>query len=185
MDYFREDGNTLNKVADALNKRADVAHAVELRKIVKEQDIREQNKLINEFREWLTSEYKISGTSYISIEDQRYIIDIEGNVSIKNKNSRRLFKDVNAEFRKVSGNFDISKCKIEDLYGCPKEVGGDFTCQGCKSLRSTKGFPKKVSGKYTFTDCPNLKDYTDAPCGNLIEICNTALQKFKNWKSRV
>ena len=108
-------------------------------------------------RKWL-DEYKI--TNYTINDD--LTIDVDGDVELDCYKEEQLPEYI--QFRKVTWAFRIYACyKLESLKGCPKEVGGNFSCCYCGKLTSLEGAPKKVDGDFDCNFCSKLTSLEGAP----------------------
>ena len=95
-------------------------------------------------KEFLKDNYEIDGSYSIKDTNKGFIVDVKGNVIVKNTNIVTLTNEF-FEFGKVSGIFDCDGCKLlTSLKGGPKKVGRSFYCTGCESLKTLEGAPKKV-----------------------------------------
>ena len=94
--------------------------------------------------EFLKANYNINGSYIIKKTKKGFIVDVKGDVEVKNINITSLTNEF-FEFGKVSGNFDCYGCKLLiSLEGAPKKVGRSFYCTGCESLKTLECAPKKV-----------------------------------------
>ena len=127
---------------------------------------RVKNKEVNHkifIEEFLEENYKIRGSYTVNDTNKRLIIDVNGDIDVKNANITTLTNEF-FEFGKVSGYFRFQCCSLlESLEGAPKEVGTDFDCLNCKSLKSLKGAPEKVGGSFHCTNCDSLTSLKGAP----------------------
>lgn len=127
------------------------------------------------------SRYKISRNPN---EDSKYVVDCNGNVSVKNYKIVSLTNNVfiwgnvrsfhcaccdyltslEGAPKEVSEVFSCDRCEsLTSLEGTPKKVGGDFLCRGCNSLTSLEGAPKEVSGSFYCSECESLTSLEGAP----------------------
>ena len=90
---------------------------------------------------------KYNITNYIINQDGS--IDVEGNVSLSEKNLDKLL----LMFKNVGGDFDCSDNQLTTLKGSPESVGGDFYCSD-NQLTTLEGSPKSVGGGFY---CSNNK----------------------------
>ena len=113
--------------------------------------------------QFLKENYKIYGTYTINKTKSRYIVDVKGNVDIKNINTTSLTNEF-FEFGSISGSFNCEECEsLKSLKGAPKEVGGDFDCGKCISLKSLEGCPEKVGCDFVCNGCTSLKSLEYSP----------------------
>ena len=64
----------------------------------------------------------------------------------------------------VGGDFDCFDCaSLKSLAGAPQKVGGDFDCSGCTSLKSLEGVPQKVGGSFYCSGCTSLTSLEGSP----------------------
>jgi hypothetical protein len=85
--------------------------------------------------------------NYIQITD-------DGTVNVKgNMNAEEIpgVDRLQVRFGEVTGYFNISRCELTTLEGCPEVVGSHFTCRD-NLLTNLKHGPKKVGGIYGATD---------------------------------
>jgi hypothetical protein len=95
-------------------------------------------------------------------KDGKYVVDVDGNVDVKNFNIYTLTNDLFV-FGKVGGYFSCTDCKnLTSLEGAPKEVGGGFFCTDI-NLTSLEGAPKEVGGGFFCSRCHNLISLKGAP----------------------
>jgi hypothetical protein len=88
-----------------------------------------------------------------TINDDRSI-DVNGNVNLS-----YMHKKIPVQFNKVTGDFICSYIlDFTSLLGCPKFVGGDFSCSSTK-LTTFQYAPLEVGGNFTFygVDIKSLK----------------------------
>ena len=113
--------------------------------------------------QFLKENYKIYGTYTINKTKSRYIVDVKGNVDIKNRNTSSL-TDEYFEFGSISGSFNCKECEsLKSLKGAPKEVGMNFDCSECVSLKSLEGSPEKVGWDFVCIGCTSLKSLEGSP----------------------
>jgi hypothetical protein len=122
----------------------------------------QQNAIKTNVLKFLIDNYRLDGrsinpdTKKIKIgdspnKDGKYVVDVDGDVDVKNFNIYTLTNDLFV-FGKVCGYFNCSRCeKLTSLEGAPKEVGGGFFCSDNK-LTSLEGAPKKVGGGFYCSD---------------------------------
>ena len=133
-----------------------------LMKPLKESIFNNVDDIVNDdtvlFEQFLKDNYQIDGTYII----KNSVIDVMGDVRVKNKNIESLTNGL-FRFGKVDGGFFCSGCEnLKSLEGAPKEVGRDFSCDNCSSLKSLNGAPKKVGGDFVCGGCPKLKSLEGA-----------------------
>jgi hypothetical protein len=64
----------------------------------------------------------------------------------------------------VGGDFDCYNCgSLKSLEGAPKYVGKNFNCSYCISLKSLEGSPEKVEGDFRCVYCESLESLEGAP----------------------
>ena len=114
-------------------------------------------------KQFLEDNYDISGSYTIKKVNNKFIVDVKGDVWVKNTNITSLTNDF-FEFGSVSGDFDCDGCELlTTLKGAPKEVGGGFNCSGCKSLKTLEGAPRKVGRGFNCSGCKRLTSLKGAP----------------------
>jgi hypothetical protein len=100
--------------------------------------------LKNEIKEFLKKTYNGHTTIKISRnpnKDGVYEIWSERSISVKDKSITSL----------TNGNFIWV------------EVGGDFSCHGCRNLKSLEGSPKRVNGAFCIDYCSSIKTLEGMP----------------------
>ena len=88
-------------------------------------------------------------------------IDVNGYVDLKNYTENQLPDYI--QFGNIKGSFYINISNIISLQGCPKEVGGCFSCRECSKLESLEGAPEKVGRDFYCYNCPKLESLNGAP----------------------
>lgn len=89
-------------------------------------------------------------------------VDVRGHINISDRNMEEL----PVRFGKVTGDFRFFQCfKLENLKGCPSEVGLSFNLDHSPELRSLEGVPKKIGEDCEIKRCPSLPR-------DLVEILN-------------
>ena len=112
---------------------------------------------------FLEENYNIDGSYTIKEIKHKFIVDVKGNIRVKNKDITSFTNEL-FEFGSIGGKFDCYYCEfLTSLEGAPEKVGGDFDCSCCKSLTSLKGAPKEVGGKFDCGFCKLLKTFEGAP----------------------
>ena len=127
---------------------------------------RVKNKEVNHkifIEEFLETNYKINGSYTIKETKNKFIVDVKGDIVVKNVNITTLTNEF-FEFGKVSKDFDCNYCgSLTSLEGAPKEVGGGFICHSCNSLKSLEGAPEKVGVGFNCGWCDSLTSLEGAP----------------------
>ena len=127
---------------------------------------RVKNKEVNHkifIEEFLETNYKIKGSYTIKETKNGFIVDVEGNVIVKNENIVILTNEF-FEFGEVSGDFNCYYCRyLTSLKGAPKKVDGYFFCNYCSSLTSLEGAPEKVGQSFYCDNCKSLTSLEGAP----------------------
>ena len=95
-------------------------------------------------------------------KNDKFEVSSKKRMVVKNSQLEQLTNNL-FEFTNIDGVFGCSYCKITSLEGAPKEVGGDFRCNDCKSLKSLEGAPEKVGGDFHCSYCNSLTSLKDAP----------------------
>lgn len=72
------------------------------------------------------TKYGIQNTNIRKDVNYTYVIDIDGDVNLSNKNLTD--PDMTAKFGKVTGNFECQNNNLTSLDFAPDCVGGDFKC---------------------------------------------------------
>ena len=80
-----------------------------------------KNKI--EIEKWL-NKYKIKNYELIPDEKYGYVVNVNENVYLNNKN----LKSIDVKFNIIHGDFDCSTNCLTSLNGCPKIVNKDFYC---------------------------------------------------------
>ena len=112
---------------------------------------------------FLKENYDIKRSYTIKGTKDGFIVDVKGNVKVKNKNIISLTNGL-FEFGVVRGHFDCQYCDLlKSLKGSPKDVGDYFDCSYCNSLTSLEGLPEKVGGFFDCSRCKSLKSLEGAP----------------------
>ena len=90
---------------------------------------RVKNKEVNHkifMEEFLETNYKINGSYTIKETKNKFIVDVKGDIVVKNVNITTLTNEF-FEFGKVSRDFDCNYCgSLTSLEGAPKKVGKTF-----------------------------------------------------------
>ena len=116
----------------------------------------------NIIKEFLEENYNINGSYTIKEKGNEFIVNVKGNIRVKNKDITSLTNDL-FEFGSISGNFHCHSCySLTSLKGAPKEVGGRFNCTYCESLKTLEGAPKKVE-KFDCSYCDLLTSLEGVP----------------------
>ena len=127
---------------------------------------RVKNKEVNHdavIEEFLKKNYRIKGSYTIKETKSGFVVDVKGDVKVKNKNIASLTNEL-FEFGVVSGDFKCFDCSsLTSLEGAPREVGKEFNCNGCNSLRTLEGAPEKVIDYFDCSSCPSLTTLEGAP----------------------
>ena len=96
------------------------------------------------------------------------LVNVDSNVNLGTRGLSKL----PVKFGRVSGYFWCNVNELTSLEGCPKTVGGFFSCANlhleAEGLTSLKGSPERVSGEYSCYN-NNLKDFSGIPLGSLNE----------------
>ena len=112
---------------------------------------------------FLKTNYKIIGSYTIKETKSGFVVDVEGNIDLKNRDMEYLTNEL-FEFGKVDGIFSCTWCgSLKSLKGAPKKVGTMFNCTGCSSLTSLEGTPEEVYGIFNCSQCDSLKSLEGAP----------------------
>jgi hypothetical protein len=127
---------------------------------------RVKNKEVNHeviVKEFLEANYKITGSYTIKETKGKFIVDVKGEVKVKNRDITSLTNGL-FEFGEVSRDFDCAICKsLKTLKGAPKIVWWNFNCSGCKSLKTLDGGPEKVGWTFCCSKCDLLTSLEGAP----------------------
>ena len=78
------------------------------------------------------------------------LVSVTGSLSLKSTMDKLPFR-----FDKVSGDFEISACRLTTLDGCPSFVGGQFVAS-YNLFENLEGGPHTVKGAYNVRKCANL-----------------------------
>lgn len=118
---------------------------------------------------FLKNNYTISGDVNIREENGIYIVDVDGDVDIKNYNLKKLTLPI-FKFGRVEGSFDCSESDIESLEGCPAEVV-DLIASYCLRLKTLEGIPDSVP-RIHIEGCTKITSLEGVPkkCGGI--VCN-------------
>lgn len=135
--------------------------------------------------EWLTKyasgKYKVNKTGYSIKINGDLIIDgfdgetipitifnIKGSLSILNCPNLKTIKGF-VDFS-IDGGLYIENCpSLETLEGCPKIIGGDFSCIGNRKIKSLAGGPESVFGEVHVMK--NGKKFSEEYIKSLIKDC--------------
>ena len=101
-----------------------------------------------EIKAWLNKN-QIKGYILIKNEEYGYVVNVNGNVVLYNKN----LKNIEVKFNEINGWFNCTVNKLNSLEGCPEIVHGNFNCNDNK-LKTLEFCPKIVNGDF---DCSNNK----------------------------
>ena len=113
--------------------------------------------------DFIKENYEIKGNLQIKKKGNKYIVSTNGTVVVKNKNITELTNDL-FEWGEVGANFYCIDCKsLKDLEGAPEKVGWNFSCGNCTSLKSLKGAPEKVEWNFFCDRCDSLQSLEGAP----------------------
>ena len=104
------------------------------------------------------TKYGIQNTNIRKDANYTYVIDINGDVNLSNKNLTD--PDMTAKFGKVTGNFECQNNNLTSLDFAPDFVGGDFDCSN-NNLISLENAPEFVGGDF---DCSNNQLTSLAGC---------------------
>ena len=109
--------------------------------------------VISIIKDFLKTNYMIDGSYTIKEKGNEFIVNVKGNVVVKNENITTLTNEF-FEFGEVSKNFNCYYCRsLTSLKGAPKKVGEGFYCYGCNSLKSLEGAPDEVGEDFDCRDC--------------------------------
>lgn len=135
--------------------------------------------------EWLkkyaTGNYKVNKTGYSLKINGDLIIDgfdgetipitvfnVKGSLSILNCPNLKTIKGF-VDFS-IDGGLYIENCpSLETLEGCPKIIGGDFSCIGNRKIKSLVGGPESVFGEVHVMK--NGKKFSEEYIKSLIKDC--------------
>ena len=127
---------------------------------------RVKNKEVNHevlVKEFLETNYEIDGSYTIKDTNKGFVVDINGDIDVKNENIVTLTNEF-FKFGVVSGSFDCRGCKsLKTLKGAPQKVSNDFNCSGCDSLKTLIGAPEKVGWDFNCFSCKSLTTLEGAP----------------------
>ena len=85
-------------------------------------------------------------------QDTNGLVSVVGSLSLKGEMDR-----LPVLFSRVSGDFEISACRLTTLDGCPSFVGGRFVAS-FNLFENLEGGPRVVRGNYySVARCENLK----------------------------
>ena len=113
-------------------------------------------------KDFLEANYKFSGSYTIKATNKGFIIDVEDDVRVINKDITSLTNEF-FEFGEVVGRFSCENCKsLQSLNGAPKEVKWEFNCVNCNSLKTLEGSPQKA-GSFDCRRCNSLRTLEGAP----------------------
>jgi hypothetical protein len=99
---------------------------------------------------FIETSYATKQSSYIINDD--LTIDVDGFFAMSwNGNFPEFIK-----FKKVTSNFQISRCNMTSLRGCPEIVHGSFECHS-NNLKNLIGGPIKVDENYGCSLNPNIQ----------------------------
>ena len=128
--------------------------------------------------QFLKDNYDIRGPHTIKETKDGFIVDVKGQVEVKNRDITSLTNGL-FEFGKVEKGFNCSECRLlTSLEGSPKEVGWSFNCSYCKSLKTLEGAPKEVGETFYCNNCKSLKSLKGAPQECYSFYCNDCGVKF-------
>ena len=131
-----------------------------------------------EIEAWL-NEYYIENYELIEDEKYGYIVNVNDNVGLFNKD----LKSIHVKFHNVTGRFDCSFNQLISLEGCPEMVKKSFECNN-NQLKSLEGGPKIVNGFFncSFNQLTSLKHtpeivsgYFDGSDNQLISLDNNLI----------
>ena len=126
---------------------------------VKNKDV--DHKILVE--EFLKENYKIHGSYTIKETKEGFVVDVRGEVKVKNRDITSLTNGL-FEFGEVSRDFDCASCKsLKTLKGAPKIVWWNFNCSGCRLLKTLEGAPEKVGWSFDCSKCDLLTSLEGAP----------------------
>ena len=95
---------------------------------------RVKNKEVNHeilIEEFLKENYDIRGTHTIKETKDGFIVDVKGEVEVKNRDITSLTNEF-FKFGKISRTFNCSYCNsLRTLEGAPEKVRSNFYCNGC------------------------------------------------------
>ena len=97
--------------------------------------------------------YQVEKSLQIKKKGNKYIVSTNGTVEVINKNITALTNGL-FEWGEVGGDFYCHGCtSLKDLKGAPKKVKGSFSCAKCTSLKSLEGAPKEVGINFYCEKC--------------------------------
>ncbi|MBO4710944.1 hypothetical protein J5681_03390 [bacterium] len=92
------------------------------------------------------TKYGIQNTNIRKDINYIYVIDVDGNVNLSNKNLTD--PDMTAKFGKVTGNFECKNNELTSLDFAPEFVGGVFDCSS-NNINNFDNIPiKHVDGNF-------------------------------------
>ena len=107
--------------------------------------------------------YQVEKSLQIKKKGNKYIVSTNGTVEVINKNITALTNGL-FEWGEVGWDFYCHGCtSLKDLKGAPKKVMLSFLCYGCTSLKSLKGVPKELGWSFSCIGCTSLKSLEGAP----------------------
>ena len=117
-----------------------------------------------QIRQFIEENYK--GSVKISSEpnkDGKYEVSSTGEVIVKNNKITSLTNGYFV-FTEVGGNFDCRNCySLKSLEGAPRKVKGYFMCWNCYELISLVGAPEEVGGNLLCSGCHSLTSLEGCP----------------------
>ena len=99
-----------------------------------------------EIEAWL-NKYDIQNYEFIRNEIYGYVINVNGNVKLYNKQ----LKSIQVKFNEINGNFDCSSNQLKTLEGSPEIVNGSFFCSNNQFI-SLKGCSKAIKKNFNCSD---------------------------------
>lgn len=137
--------------------------------------------------QWSEQEKRVKQEAALTEFKQKYQLRYNQKTDRYDYNNSIIIKDdyiINGhfpvKFGVINGNFTCEGCEsLKTLQGAPTEVRGYFNCYDCKSLTSLKGSPKKVisyicGGNHnitTFQGCPEFVNHLFR-CKDMFELDN-------------
>ena len=95
------------------------------------EDKLDKDYIKTQIEDFIKENYKGTGELKINLIKDKYIVNCNKRVEVKNKNIKSL-TNVFFEWGEVNGFFSCSYCdKLQSLEGSPKKVGGSFRCKNC------------------------------------------------------
>ncbi len=148
---------------------------------------RVKNKEVNHeviVRDFLEENYKFDGPYTIKTTNKGFVVDVKGNVDVKNKKIISLTNGL-FEFGEVIGCFYCYKCNsLKTLEGAPKKCYV-FNCDNCENLTSLEGSPKNCS-IFDCSNCENLISLKGAPnTVNSFSANNTGIKDFNGAPKKI